>query len=148
MIWSLDKSTEVAARCHPLPIAASEPAKQWPGHPTKASTWNDRVIQPAIWPAPSLQSSPDQIMEFFQKELYTQAVAMVVSWGGMGRRSRDIYRQRSGEDIQRIEKAIRFSAGHPQLWVDIRRLDRPYRKIRRRTRLVGGHDLKDAPFPL
>src|ERR1700677_1425602 len=37
---------------------------------------------------------------------------------------------------------------HPQLWVDIRRLDRPYRKIRRRTRLVGGHDLKDAPFPL
>jgi hypothetical protein len=111
MIWSLDKSTEVAARCHPLPIAASEPAKQWPGHPTKASTWNDRVIQPAIWPAPSLQSSPDQIMEFFQKELYTQAVAMVVSWGGMGRRSRDIYRQRSGEDIQRIEKAIRFSAG-------------------------------------
>jgi hypothetical protein len=50
-------------------------------------------------------------MGFFQKELYTQGVAMVVSWGGMGRRSKDIYRQRSQEDIQRIDKAIRFSAG-------------------------------------
>ncbi len=110
MIWSIDKSTEDAARCHPLPIAASKPAKQWPGHPTKTSTWNDRVIQPAIWPATPLLSSPSQIMDFFQKELYTQAVAMVVSWGGMGRRSKDIYRQRSQEDIQRIDKAIRFSA--------------------------------------
>ncbi len=111
MIWSIDKSTEYAAHCYPLPIAASKPANQWPGRRTKASTWNARVIQPAVWPSTPLLSIPSQIMDFFQKELYAQAVAMVVSWGGMGRRSKDIYRRRSQEDIQRIDKAIRFSAG-------------------------------------
>jgi hypothetical protein len=49
-------------------------------------------------------------MDLFQNRLYTQAVAMVVSWGGMGRRSKDIYGQRSQEDIQGIDEAIRFSA--------------------------------------
>jgi hypothetical protein len=58
-----------------------------------------------------LPSSPSQITDFFQKELYTQAVAMVVSWGGMGRRSKDIYKQRSQGDIQRIDNGIRFSVG-------------------------------------
>jgi hypothetical protein len=110
MIWSLDKATENAALRYPLPIAASSPARQWPGHRTEASTWNDRVIQPARWPTDTLISSPNQIINFFKEGFHTQAVAMVVSWGGMGRRSKDIYGERSEKEIRRIGESIHYSA--------------------------------------
>ncbi len=110
MIWKLDKATEVAARLYPLPLTASEPCRQWPGHPTDAFTWNDRVLQPARWPTGPLVSRPAQMITFFREGLYTQAVALVVSWGGMGRRSKDIYKERSVQDIRRIHDAIHRSA--------------------------------------
>ena len=54
-------------------------------------------------------------MEFFQNRRYTQGLAMVVSWGGMGRRSPDIYgpkdirNQYKPEIIHKIERMLQAS---------------------------------------
>lgn len=107
--WSTDQQTEQAARAHPIRFESETPAGQFPGHYTSAKTWDDRVVLPASWPHP-LYSSPDQIMKFFRSGHYTQALAMVVSWGGMGRRSKAIYGDRSPQTICRIENTLQDAA--------------------------------------
>jgi len=110
MHWNLDQRTEDAASAHELPIRRGNPARQFEGCLTDATTWNDRVVQPAHWPNGLLWSSPDQILTFFRDGHYTLGLAMVVSWGGMGRRSWDIYRGRSPEFIGQIEGTLQSCA--------------------------------------
>ncbi len=110
MHWNIDSRTADAAMAHPLPIKRDTPARQFEGCLTSPRTWNDRVLQPAEWPNGYLWSSPEQILKFFRDGRYTQGLAMVVSWGGMGRRSSDIYRDRSHEFIERIERTLRDCA--------------------------------------
>ena len=115
LCWPTDPKTVHSASAYPIPIRRQIPASQFPGFSTDAKTWNDRVIQPAAWPAGTLRSSPAQIMEFFQNRRYTQGLAMVVSWGGMGRRSPDIYgpkdirNQYKPEIIHKIERMLQAS---------------------------------------
>lgn len=108
--WPPDPQTAQAANAHPISLKRDTPAPQFAGCWTEAKTWNDRVIQPAAWPAGPLRSSPDQIISFFRDRRYTQGLAMVVSWGGMGRRSKDIYGEHKIETIQQIERALQDSA--------------------------------------
>jgi hypothetical protein len=113
--WRLDPQTEQAARDYPIVIQANLPKPQFEGYDTNAKTWNDRVTQPAEWPTDQLKSCPNQIITFLKSERYTQGLAMVVSWGGMGRRSKDIYGQPRGEKIKKIEQTLRECAERIQL---------------------------------
>jgi hypothetical protein len=110
MHWANDERTGQAATAYPLPIEHDSPALQFRGCRTSTETWNDRVIQPSAWPDGPLWSSPDQIIKQFADERYTQALALVVSWGGMGRRSKDIYGERKRESIEQIDRTLRCCA--------------------------------------
>lgn len=110
MHWNIDNRTAEAATAHRISIQRDTPARQFEGCLTSPETWNDRVVQPAKWPDGFLWSSPEQILKFFGEGRYTQGLAMVVSWGGMGRRSGDIYRDRNPEFIERIERTLRDCA--------------------------------------
>src|SRR5579863_1564441 len=106
MYWEIDERTAKAATGHPLRIDGDVPAPQFGGCRTDAETWNDRVIQPSSWPEGPLQSGPDQIIKEFRDERHTQALALVVSWGGMGRRSKDIYGERRRETVEQIDRTL------------------------------------------
>jgi hypothetical protein len=94
MIWKIDQATALAAMAY-MPLQDQDaPALQFGGCHTSAEIWDDRVLQPSTGPNRPLRSSPDQIIKQFADERYTQALALVVSWGGIGRRSKDIYGER------------------------------------------------------
>ena len=104
--WNLDEPTKKAAMDHPLLQAYNRPAVQFAGCSTHTVTWNDRVVQPSSWGNQPLISSPNEIMNQFRNRRYTQGLALVVSWGGMGRTSQYIYADRRTEMIQKIETRI------------------------------------------
>jgi hypothetical protein len=106
MRWSMDARTANAAAAHPFPLEHSSPAAQFGGCLTTTETWNDRVVQPATWKNGPLLSSPGEIIKQFQARRYTQGLALVVSWGGMGRASKYIYGERKPGTIERIEHAL------------------------------------------
>lgn len=104
--WPTNQQTAQAATAYSLAIKGNAPAAQFEGCHTSAETWNDRVVQPSAWPDTPLWSSPDEIVKQFGDERYTQALALVVSWGGMGRRSKDIYGERKCETIDLIDRTL------------------------------------------
>jgi len=106
MLWQIDQQTAKAAMAYRFPFELDVSAPQFQGCKTDARTWNDRVIQPSTWPDEPLCSSPDQIITQFTDGHYTQALALVVSWGGMGRRSKDIYRERARDTIEKIDRTL------------------------------------------
>lgn len=108
--WPIDQLTARAATDYPLAIQGNVPASQFGGCRTSSETWNDRVVQPSAWPDTPLWSSPGEIIKQFADERYTQALALVVSWGGMGRRSKDIYGEREGQTIEQIDRTLRSCA--------------------------------------
>lgn len=110
MHWEIEARTAQAATAHPLLIERAVPAPQFPGCCTSTQIWNDRVVQPATWKDGPLWSSPDEIIKQFRDGRYTQALALVVSWGGMGRRSKDIYGEPKPETIEQIERPLRDCA--------------------------------------
>jgi hypothetical protein len=110
LVWTMDERTAKAAAAYPFPIERNTPAAQFGGCLTSAQTWNDRVVQPTTWKSGSLKSSPDQIIKQFQSGRYTQALALVVSWGGMGRTSQYIYGVPNPEAIEHIERTLRECA--------------------------------------
>ncbi len=67
----------------PLRMLRDAPAAQIPGLNIDRATWNRRVVQPATWRDP-LRSDPEEIIKQFRDAHFTQALALVVSWGGMG----------------------------------------------------------------
>lgn len=109
MRWAIDEPTANAAAACPLQMLRKVPAGQFVGTNFDTQTWNNRVIQPAIWKGIA-RSAPQQIIAQFQNGYYTQALALVVSWGGMARRSKDIYRERKPEFIQQIDRILRGCA--------------------------------------
>ncbi len=108
--WKMDERTAKAASIYPFPIDRATPGVQYPGCVTETRTWSNRVVQPATWKNGSLISSPDEIIKQFQSQRYTQALALVVSWGGMGRTSQYIYGIPTRERIEHIERILRQCA--------------------------------------
>jgi hypothetical protein len=108
--WSMDERTAKAAAAYPFRIERDTPAAQFGGCLTTAQTWNDCVVQPPTWKNGSLLSSPAEIIKQFQDRRYTQALALEVSWGGMGRTSQYIYGGREPERIEQIERTLRECA--------------------------------------
>jgi len=106
----VDERTSAAATAYPFGIDRGAPAPQFGGCVTSTETWSDRVVQPQTWGYGSLTSSPAEIIGQFQGGHYTQALALVVSWGGMGRTSQYIYGVPKPETIENIEGTLRASA--------------------------------------
>lgn len=108
MHWSIDRRTAEAATKYPFPIARATPVGPRPGLPfdTSKPCWNRRVIQPASWSG-VLRSDPDQIIQQFKSGKYTQALAMVVSWGTMWRQPNAIWGERK---LGTIETALKGCA--------------------------------------
>ena len=106
MNWKIDRRTQLAAAAHPLARIGGSPIAQFSGRPFNPKRWNRRVIQPN-WPEGELGSSPEQIVAQFRDEEYLQALARVVSWGTMWRRSRAIWGDR---ELATIEDTLRHCA--------------------------------------
>lgn len=102
MHWSIDTQTWDAATKYPFKINATTPADPFGGRPFYTATWNARVIQPAAWPSAVLRSDPDQIVQQFRNQRYTQGLALVVSWGTMWRQPQAIWGGRKLETIERL----------------------------------------------
>src|SRR5947209_733165 len=96
--WNIDKATEDAAGEQSLRMLGDIPAGQFDGCNTDMATWNHRIIQPATWNDP-LRSDPPHIIKQFENQHYTQGLALVVSWGGMARHPKRVYRDGSVENI-------------------------------------------------
>jgi hypothetical protein len=67
--------------------------------PWDVAQWNHRVIQPPSWRG-ILRSDTDEIIRHFQNERYTQALALVVSWGTMWRQPDAVWGWRTLENIE------------------------------------------------
>jgi hypothetical protein len=108
MKWEIDKRTERAAREYPPKDfdKFDRPATQFMGFQTSTQAWNRRVVQPATWKAGPLRSGPREIIRQFRDRRYTQALALVVSWGGMARTSKYIYGDGTPETIGHIEQTL------------------------------------------
>src|ERR1700730_17097205 len=100
--WLPDNRTARAAARY-CPITANQPADEFlGGRNFNAPSWEPHVVQPSRWPNGPLFSSPDQIIGQFQAGRYTQALAMVVSWGTMWRASDSIWGSRKPAHIESI----------------------------------------------
>lgn len=101
--WQIDQQTARAAADHSLRIKANSPLAQV-GEDGKncgfnPQSWNSRVVQPASWPGDP-KCTPEQIMNQFREGRYTQGLAMVAGWGGMGRRPKAVWGARKIEHIE------------------------------------------------
>jgi hypothetical protein len=120
--WRMDALTERAARRY-CPIRLDMPTKQYPRRPFHIENWERRVVQPSRWPKEPVYSSPQQIIDQFKNERYTQALAMVVSWGTMWRTAKSIYREHPLNSIEHTLKAcaesIRSSNTIEEAWNEL-----------------------------
>jgi hypothetical protein len=98
MQWMTDPATTKAAAKYPIHIRRSSPVGPFRGRRFNTNDWNHRVIQPASWSG-VLRSDPDQIIQQFQNQRYTQGLAMVVSWGTMWRKPDAVWGDRKIETI-------------------------------------------------
>jgi hypothetical protein len=91
--WQQDPVTARTAEDFPLPISSEKPALQFPGCNTNPANWKyDVVFDSPCWPqVQPLTSSPDNIIDLFKRSAFLEALALVVSWGGMGRQLKRIY---------------------------------------------------------
>lgn len=108
MIWTIaiDADTALAATAHPIPLAAAIPALQFGGYHfnPNAGGWPGRVLPPRNWPAPPIMSSPAQIIDCFGRNALLEGLALVVSWGTMGRTAPHIY----GPRLRDIQDALAY----------------------------------------
>jgi len=104
MNWTIDEKTQKAVVKYPLAKLGGQRCQQFQGKNFNPNNWSHRLIGPAQWPSKSLKSSPDEIIKQFRDKQFLQALALVVSWGGMNRVSRYIYDTRH---LGVIEEALR-----------------------------------------
>lgn len=101
MKWISDPSTEHAARrWHPIPITHEQPSPQFAGLVFNSDRSNGRIAQPAQWPGGTLKSSPETIIGQFRNGHFTQALELVISWGGMARARRYIWKNWTPEFVE------------------------------------------------
>jgi hypothetical protein len=90
MIWQIDSATQAAAQKFPLPIYSSSALPQDSGDTFDPQTWQRHVRDGEVFPPGCSIASPEQIISEFQASHYLQALALTISWGGMGR-TKDLY---------------------------------------------------------
>lgn len=101
MHWKIDDATSQAATKYPIPIRHGLPIGPFNGRNFDTRNWNHRVIQPATWHG-LMRSDPDQIIQQFRNQRYTQGLAMVVSWGTMWRQPDAVWGDRKLETIESV----------------------------------------------
>src|SRR5271154_2505398 len=101
MHWKIDALTEQAAARYPISITRVSPAAPFNGRRFDTQYWNPRVIQPATWRG-VMRSDPDEIIQQFRNQRYTQGLALVVSWGTMWRRPDAVWGDRKLEAIEEV----------------------------------------------
>jgi hypothetical protein len=111
MQWQLDEKTAAAASNFNI-ACLSVKAKQYPGQRFDPEKRKDQVLDPQ-WPNDKpLCSSPDHIIALFQRDRHLEGLAMVVAWGGMGRRPAAIYKKCTLEEIhQSLRKCCELIKG-------------------------------------
>lgn len=123
MHWQIDDTTSRAATNYPILIKSSSPVGPFKGRNFDTRNWNHRVIQPATWRG-VLRSDPDQIIQQFQNQRYTQGLAMVVSWGTMWRQPDAVWGDRKLEIIEAVlhdcAESIRKSESIAVSWNTLR----------------------------
>ncbi len=103
LLWNNDELTEQVAKQY-NPIGRYKiPSAQFDGCNFHSAVWDKYVTQPSKWPKEPFRSSPDQIIIQFRNNRYTQAIAMVASWGNMWRTNQAIWNR----DAPHIEVVIR-----------------------------------------
>lgn len=120
MIWQIDSATQIAARMFPVPINSTSPICQYAGHETDAACWQPHLMPGNVFPPGKLICSPSLIINEFKAAHYLQGVALTISWGGMGRTQRYIYRQHNLQTIHNVfiqcSQSIRQSGSIQQSW--------------------------------
>ncbi len=123
MRWKSDRQTFEAASRYPFPIRHSKPVPPFSGRSFNVATWNRRVLQPADWRGVT-RSDPDEIIRQFRNQRYTQALALVVSWGSMQRQPDAIWGDRKLEAIESLlrdcSESIRRSESIEESWATLR----------------------------
>ena len=86
------------------------------------SNWNHRVLQPADSEGVS-RSDPEEIIRQFGKQKYTQALALVVSWGTMWRQPNAVWGNRELGKIDSLlrecSESIRQSESIEESWREL-----------------------------
>jgi hypothetical protein len=99
------------------------PVGPFRGRPFDVAKWSHRVLQPADWRGAS-RSDPDEIIRQFRNQRYTQALALVVSWGTMWRRPDAVWGNRKLETIESLlrdcSQSIRRSESIEESWTSLR----------------------------
>ena len=101
MHWNIDTRTQEAAAKYPFPISRPTPVGPFSGLSFDIANWDHRVVQPANWDGVRC-SDPGEIIRQFRIQRYTQALALVVSWGRMWRQPQTVWGQHKSESIENI----------------------------------------------
>ncbi len=108
MKWELDPATErAAAKFNPIPTTRVTPVGPFNGRRFDTQYWNHRVVQPATWRG-VIRSDPDEIIQQFRNQRYTQGLALVVSWGTMWRKPDAVW---GSHKLEAIEDTLHYCAG-------------------------------------
>lgn len=122
MHWKIDRQTVEAATKYPFPIRHPTPVGPFKGRRFVVSNWNHRVLQPADWEGVS-RSDPEEIIRQFGKQKYTQALALVVSWGTMWRQPNAVWGDRELGKIDSLlrecSESIRQSESIEESWREL-----------------------------
>lgn len=102
MYWKDNSITKNAASEFCAISRYKIPAKQYPGYDFSPRNWQTWVLQPSQWSSAKLKSSPDEIIYQLSNHRYTQALALVVAWGGMQRTKAKIIGSNSLSEIEAI----------------------------------------------
>lgn len=106
MKWISDPATERAARrWFPIPAAHTLPSPQYAGRVFNPERSSGRIALPAQWPSGILTSAPAAIIAEFRSGHFTQALELVVAWGGMARARRHIWKYWSPTSIEAALKS-------------------------------------------
>jgi hypothetical protein len=123
MHWKVDEATARAASKYPLPRTSNGPVGPFKGRRFDTRNWNHRVVQPSTWHG-VLRSDPDEIIQQFRALRYTQALALVVSWGTMWRQPDAVWGGHKLETIESIlhdcAESIRKSESIENSWAMLR----------------------------
>jgi hypothetical protein len=106
--WPYDSDTQYWASAVSL-LSQTTPAQQYGGHSTPETTWASRIRNrhfPAFCQtgySGNISCSPANIIACFQQNAVLEGLALVVSWGAMGRTSGYIYQK----GLPTIEQTLR-----------------------------------------
>jgi hypothetical protein len=89
--WELDEATASASKNYPINLGDEPPTQQYAGHVVSVEKLRHRLLKCDDFQHDSVMCSPTEMVRCFREHRNLAGLALVVSWGRMGRTLPYIY---------------------------------------------------------